>query len=152
MMAWELMNTHPFKDIERARSEMDKLMDTFLFGVPQKSDFSEETEWLPAVDMAEMNDEIVVNVEAPGMDPKAFGISLNEGILTIRGERKQEKVEGEENYHLIERRYGTFSRSIRLPREVESDKIRATYKNGVLTVTLPKSEGRKRKEIKINVE
>ena len=151
-MAWELMNTNPFKDIEKVRSEMDRLVDTFLFGVPQKRDFWEEAEWLPAVDVAETKDEIVVNVEAPGMDSKEFEISLREETLTIKGEKKQEKVEGEENYHLVERRYGTFTRSILLPQEVESDKISASYKNGVLTVTVPKSEGTKRKEIKIKVE
>jgi HSP20 family protein len=150
-MAWELMNTHPFEDIEKVRSEMDRLVDTFLFGVPQKGDFWEEAEWLPAVDVAEMKNEIVVNVEIPGMDPKEFDISLSEGTLTIRGEKKQDRVE-EENYHLTERRYGTFSRSIPLSQEVESDKISASYKNGVLTVTLPKPEGTKRKEIKIKVE
>jgi len=94
----------------------------------------------------------VVNVEIPGMDPKEFDISLKGGTLTIKGEKKQEKVEGEENYHLVERRYGTFTRSILLPQEVESDRISAAYKNGVLTVTVPKSEGSKRKEIKIKVE
>jgi len=151
-MAWELMNTDPFKDIEKARSEMDRLMDTFLFGVPQRGDFWEEAEWLPAVDVAETKNEIVVNVEAPGMDPKEFEISLKEGTLTIKGEKKQEKVEGEEDYHIVERRYGTFTRSVLLPQEVQSDKISASYKNGVLTVTAPKSEGAKRKEIKIKVE
>jgi HSP20 family protein len=150
-MAWELMNTHPFEDIEKVRSEMDRLVDTFLFGVPQKGDFWEEAEWLPAVDVAEMKNEIVVNVEIPGMNPKEFDISLSERVLTIRGEKKQDRVEGE-NYHLTERSYGTFSRSIPLPREVESDRISASYKNGILTVTLPKSEGTKRKEIKIKVE
>ena len=151
-MAWELMNTHPFKDMETVRSEMDRLMDTFLFGVPQRGDSGEEAEWLPAVDVAEMKNEFVVNVEAPGMDPKDFDISLSKGMLTITGEKKQDRVEKEENYHLIERRHGTFSRSISLPQEVEDDKISASYKNGVLTVTLPKSEGAKRNEIKIKVE
>jgi HSP20 family protein len=151
-MAWELMNTHPFEDIEKVRSEMDRLVDTFLFGVPQTRDFSEETEWLPAVDVAEMRNEIVVNVEAPGMHSEEFDISVSEGKLTIRGEKKQDRIEKEENYHLIERRYGTFSRSISLPQEVVGDKISASYKNGVLTVTLPKSERTKKKEIKIEVE
>jgi HSP20 family protein len=151
-MAWELMNTHTFEDIEKVRSEMDRLTDTFLFGVPQRGDFWEEAEWLPAVDVAETKNEVVVNVEIPGMDPKEFDISLKGGTLTVKGEKKQERVEGEENYHLVERRYGTFIRSILLPQEVESDKISAVYKNGILTVTLPKSEGAKKKEIKIKVE
>ena len=151
-MAWELMNTRPFKDIEKVRSEMDRFMDTFLFGVPQRGEFWEEAEWLPAVDMAETKNEVVVNVEIPGMDPKEFDISLSEGTLTIKGEKKRERVEGEENYHLVERRYGAFTRSILLPQEVESDKIRASYKEGILKIALPKSEGAKKKEIKIKVE
>jgi HSP20 family protein len=151
-MAWELMNTHPFKDIEKVRSEMDRLVDTFLFGVPQKGDFWEEAEWLPAVDVAETKNEVVVNVEAPGMDPREFDISLSKGTLIIKGEKRQEKLEQEENYHLVERRHGAFVRSILLPQEVESDKISASYKNGVLNITLPKSEEAKKKEVKIKVE
>jgi HSP20 family protein len=151
-MAWELMNTHPFEDIEKVRSEMDRLVDTFLFGVPQRGDFWEEAEWLPAVDVAETKNEIVVNVEIPGMDSKEFDISLSEGKLTVKGEKKQDRVEKEENYHLTERRYGTFRRSILLPQEVECDKISASYKGGILKITLPKSEGAKKKEIKIKVE
>jgi len=151
-MAWELMNTHPFKDIEKARSEMDRLLDTFLFGVPQKGDFWEEAEWLPAVDVAETKNEIVVNVEIPGMDSKEFDISLKEGTLTISGEKKQDKVEKEESYHLVERRYGTFTRSILLPQAVRGDKISASYKEGILKITLRKSEEAKKREIKIKVE
>jgi len=151
-MAWELMNTNPFREIEEVRSEMDRLVDTFLFGVPQRGDSWEEAEWLPAVDIAETKNEIVVNVEVPGMDPKEFDISLSERTLLIKGEKKQEKVEAEENYHLVERRYGTFARSILLPQEVESDKIIASYKDGILKVTVPKPEEAMRKEIKIKVE
>jgi HSP20 family protein len=150
-MARELMNTHPFRDIEKVRSEMDRLMDTFLFGVPQRGDFWEEAEWLPAVDVAETKNEIVVSVEIPGMDPKEFDISLREGALTIQGEKKQDRAE-EENYHLTERRYGTFSRSIPLPQEVEGDKIISSYKDGVLKIALPKSEEAEKKAIKIKVE
>jgi HSP20 family protein len=131
---------------------MDRLMDTFLFGVPQRRGFLEEEEWLPAVDVAETKNEIVVNVEVPGMDPKGFDISLSEGILTIKGEKKQEEMEGEENYHLVERKYGSFVRSIPLPQEVQSDKIAASYKSGVLTVTLAKSERTHGKEVKIKIE
>jgi HSP20 family protein len=94
----------------------------------------------------------VVKAEVPGMDPKHIDISLSDGVLTIKGEKKEEKEEKEANYHLVERSYGAFSRSIRLPSEVQSDKINASYKNGVLKITLPKSEEAKKKEIKIKVE
>ncbi len=151
-MAWELINTNPFKDIEKAMSEMDRLWDTFLFGRPQTRALQEIAGWLPAIDVAETKGEIVVTVEIPGMDARDLDISLNEGTLTIKGEKKQEKEEKEQNYHLIERRYGTFVRSIPLPMGVESNKVTASYKDGVLKITLPKSEEAKKNEIKIKVE
>jgi HSP20 family protein len=93
-----------------------------------------------------------VKAEVPGLDPKDIDISLSDGLLTIKGEKKQEREEKEEDYHLVERSYGTFTRSIRLPKEVQRDKINASYKNGVLKVVLPKSEEAKKKEVKIKVE
>ena len=109
-------------------------------------------EWLPALNLAETNNEIVLKAEVPGMDPKDIDISLSDGTLTIKGEKKQEKEEKEEGYHLVERSYGSFTRTIELPREVQSDKINASYKNGVLKIVLPKSEKAKKKEVKIKVE
>jgi HSP20 family protein len=86
------------------------------------------------------------------LDPKDIDISLSEGVLTIKGEKKQEKEEKDSNFHLVERSYGSFTRLVRLPKEVKSDKISASYKDGVLKITLPKSEEAKKKEIKIRVE
>ncbi len=151
-MASELMNTNPFRDIEKARSEMERFWDTFLFGRPKTSWPGEEEGWQPAIDVAETESELVVSVEIPGMDPKDIDVSLSEGTLFIKGEKKQEAEEKEADYRLIERDYGTFIRSIRLPAEVQSDKISASYKNGVLTVVLPKSEGAQKREIKVKVE
>jgi HSP20 family protein len=102
--------------------------------------------------VAETKNDVVVKAEVPGMDPKDIDISLSNGVLTIKGEKKQEREEKEENYHLLERSYGSFTRSVQLPGEVQSDKISASYRNGVLKVTLPKSEEAKKKEIKIKVE
>jgi len=151
-MAWELMNTDPFKDIEKARGEMDRLLDTFLFGKPKTSGFAEEEEWQPPVDMAETESDFIVSVEIPGVDPKDIDVSLSEGSLFIKGEKKPEAEEREEDYHLVEGNYGSFMRSIRLPVEIQTDKISASYKNGVLTVILPKSEGIQKRGIKIKVE
>ena len=110
------------------------------------------TEWFPSLDVSETKNDFVVKAELPGIDPKDIDISLTDGMLTIRGEKKQEREEKEENYHLIERNYGTFSRSVSLSRDVKPDKINASYKDGVLRVVLPKSEEAKKKEIKIKVE
>lgn len=151
-MARELMNTNPFRDIEKTKSEMDRLWDTFLFGRPRISWPTEEEEWQPAIDVAETEDELMVNVEIPGMDPKDIDVSVSEGTLLIKGEKKLEAEEKEADYRLIERNYGTFIRSIRLPAEVQGDKISASYKNGVLTVVLPKFQGTQKGEIKVKVE
>jgi len=109
-------------------------------------------EWMPSLDVSETKDNIVVKVEVPGMDGKDIDISFANGVLTIKGERKQEKEEKDENYHRVERSYGAFSRSTRLPKDIQGDKIKASCKDGVLKITLPKSEEAKKKEVKIKVE
>ncbi len=109
----------PFRELERMRREIDRLWDSFFEERPRRK--AEETgEWLPVLDVAETKNEIVVKAEIPGLDPKDIDISLSEGMLTIKGEKKREKEEKEENDHLIERSYGVFTRSIRLPQEVRA--------------------------------
>jgi HSP20 family protein len=149
-MVWEITPWRPF-EFDRIRKEMDRLWDSFLEGRPVRR-VEDDKEWIPSVDVSETKNDLVVKAELPGMDPKDIDISLNHGILTIKGEKKQEKEEKDENYHFIERSYGSFTRSVRLPREVQSNKIVASFKSGVLRVTLPKSEEAKKKEIKIKVE
>ncbi|MBW2020913.1 MAG: Hsp20/alpha crystallin family protein [Deltaproteobacteria bacterium] len=117
------------------------------FGLP--SLFPEEREWVPAFDVSETDKELIVRAELPGMDKKDINITLSDGILTIKGDKKHEKKEENENYHCIERHYGAFSRTMRLPCEVKADKVDATYKDGVLRITLPKSETAKPKKIEI---
>ena len=150
-MAWELTPWRPFRELERMRRDMDRLWDSFFEGRPERKT-GEVMEWLPSTDVAETKNELVVKAELPGIDPKDIDISLSEGVLTVKGEKKQEKEEKEEGYHLVERSYGSFTRSLRLPKEVQGDKISASYKNGVLKVSLPKSEEAKKKEIKIKVQ
>ncbi len=149
-MARELVPWRPFRELERMRREMDRIWDSFFERRPARVE--EEAEWLPTLDVSETKDSYVVKAELPGIDPKEIDISLMNDILTIKGEKKQEKEEKEENYHIIERSYGAFTRSVRLPGQVQSDKINATFKNGVLKVTLPKTEEAKKKEIKIKVD
>lgn len=129
---------------------MDRLWDSFFERRPARVE--EAVEWLPTLDVSETKNDYVIKAELPGIDPKDIDISLTNDLLTIKGEKKQEKEEKEENYHLIERSYGSFTRSIRLPGQVQSNKINASFKNGVLKVTLPKTEEAKKKEIKIKVE
>jgi len=156
-MTWELTTWTPFKeltpfrDFERMRRDMDRLWGSFFEGSLKKGTDG-EAQWLPSLDISETSNDLVVKTELPGMDPKDIDISLNDGMLTIKGERKQEKEEKEENYHLIERSYGSFCRSVKLPKEVKHDKVKASFRNGVLKIVLPKSEESKKKEVKVKVE
>jgi HSP20 family protein len=107
--------------------------------------------WAPAVDIYETDKEISMKAELPGMQEKDIDIKVEDNVLSISGERRMEKEIKEENYHRIERAYGSFNRSFTLPRTVDRDAIKAAYKDGVLTVTLPKKEEVKPKQIKIGV-
>lgn len=146
----ELTPWRPFGELSSLRREMDRLWENFFVERPLGKIW--EREWAPSLDMSETKDNFVVKAEVPGKDAKHIDISLTGDLLTIRGEKRQEKEEKEEDYHLVERTYGSFSRSVRLPAEVESNKIKASYKNGILAITLPKSEKAKAKEVKIKVE
>ena len=106
-------------------------------------------EWMPAFDVSETEAEIIVKAEIPGMKVEDIDITLTVGLLTIKGERKMEKEDKQENYHRIERQFGSFSRSLNLGLKVEAEGIDAAYKDGVLTVTLPKAEEDKPKKIEV---
>jgi HSP20 family protein len=144
----DLVQWRPFREVARLRSEMDRLWDDY-FGPGRRALQPLEEAWLPAVDVAESPDKITVKAEIPGMEAKDIEISMVGDTLTIKGEKKAEREEKEENYHLVERSYGSFSRAMKLPATVEADKVEATYKNGVLTVILPKKEEVKPKAIEI---
>ncbi len=150
-MAAEITRWRPFRELDRMRKEMDRLWDSFLEeGRSRRGELTGE--WVPALDLSELEDRYVVKAEIPGVDPKKIDISLSDGVLTIKGEKSQEKEKKEENYHFVERSYGSFMRSVRLPAQIQGDKITASYKDGVLKIDLPKSEEAKSKEIRINVE
>ncbi len=96
--------------------------------------------WSPSIDISETNGEFLVKVEVPGVDSKDLEVTLTQGLLTIRGEKKFEQDENRENYHRIERQFGSFARSLRLPDNVDNENIEARYKDGVLHLTIPKVE------------
>jgi HSP20 family protein len=145
IVRWE-----PFQDLVTSQRDFDRLFrEAFnpLFG---KGEASTRT-WAPAVDIFEDENSIVLKAELPGLDPKDVEVRVEDNTLYLKGERKFEREVKEENYHRIERSYGSFARSFSLPNSIESEKVDANYKDGVLTLTLPKREEAKPKAVKINV-
>jgi HSP20 family protein len=125
-----------------------------LFGetLGRASEEGSITTWAPAVDIYETEHELVVKADLPDIKPEELDIRVENNILTIRGERRFEKKVTEDKYLRVERSYGSFSRSFSLANTVNPEAIRAEYKNGVLTLTVPKREEAKPKQIKVNVE
>ena len=140
----------PVRDIRTMRDEMDRLFTSFWPNGDRE--LTPAAEWVPAVDLYEDKEQIVVKLELPGVPKEDVSISLTEDTLTIKGERKTEKEERRENYFRLEGRYGSFLRMIELPRPVKADAIKAEYKDGILKIVLPKAEDSKTREIKINVK
>jgi HSP20 family protein len=134
------------KEIEKLRQEMDRLYDSFFDWRPSRHFASD---WWPAVDVSENPTEIIVYAEIPGVEAKEIEVYLEGNVLTIRGERKRELTEGGQDYYHLERSYGTFSRSVSLPSDVDHEGIKAGYHDGVLELRLPKKEKVTRKRIKV---
>jgi HSP20 family protein len=137
----------PFRDLVGIQQEVNRLFDDLVTRRAEAG--TEGAMWIPAVDVAETEDAINVKVEAPGVKKDDIKISVTNNVLTVRGEKKMEKETSEENYHRIERVYGSFVRSLELPTVVQADKVKASFKDGVLNIVLPKSEEVKPKEIAI---
>jgi len=138
----------PVREIATLRSTMDQLFDNL---------FARQTEWLRgyewmAVDMYQTDEDVIVKASLPGVKPEDIHVTVNDNVLTISGEVKQEEEVKNAVYHLRERRYGTYSRSITLPVPVQVDKAKAEYENGVLTLTLPKAEEVRPKTITVKVK
>jgi HSP20 family protein len=145
IVRWE-----PFRDLFVTQDRFNRLFnETFsrAFGDEEAS----ARAWAPAVDIFENGDSIVLKAELPGVDPKDVEVRVEDNTLYLKGERNFEKEVKEEHYHRIERSYGPFSRSFALPGSIDSEKVAADYKDGVLTLTIPKREEAKPKTIKINV-
>ena len=148
---------------ETLRREIDRLLDDFRpmgwrlpFGRPSAFEMAwPRTEMFritPAMDMVEKDGAFEITAELPGMDESNVEVKLSNGNLTIRGEKKEEREEDEKDYHLSERRYGSFQRMFRVPGGVDADRIEASFRNGVLRVTLPKTADAKASEKKISVK
>jgi HSP20 family protein len=131
--------------------EFDDLVERFFGQEPVFSRSLFSRTFTPVVDIVENENDIIVKAEIPGMEQKDLDVNLAGDVLTIKGEKKAEHEERGDNFHRIERSYGSFSRSLALPCEVQQDKAEANYKNGVLSLRLPKSESCKKKAVKITI-
>jgi HSP20 family protein len=143
-----LSRWEPFHGAPTLQEQVNCLFGNVLERAGKESNL---TTWAPAVDIYETEHELVVKADLPEIDPKDLDIRVENNLLTIRGERKFEKKVNEDNYLRIERAYGSFSRSFSLANTANSEAIKADYQNGVLTLTIPKREEAKPKQIKVNI-
>ena len=137
----------PFRDLQRMQDEVNRLFDDRL--TPRTS--GESVGWTPACDIYEDEEGVTLRFDLAGVEPKDVDIRFENGVLTLRGERKLDREDKRENYHRVERFYGTFTRSFSLPGTIDAEKIRAESKNGVLNVVLPKRPEAKPKAIQVKV-
>jgi HSP20 family protein len=143
-----LMERDPFRDIQ---GEMNRLFDNFLGRPTTTATGTANRVWMPVVDMYETPNDLVLNFEVPGVSQKDISLSITGDVLTVKGERPFSQPLGDDHYFHMERAYGKFERSVRLPMPVQAGRVRATYRDGVLEVSLPKAEEIRPKEIKIGV-
>jgi len=137
-----------FRNLSTWQEQVNRLLENSL---PARSDNAALTTWAPAVDIYETENELVLKADLPDINEKDLDVRIENNMLTIHGERKFEHEVKEDNYLRMERTYGSFSRSFSLPNTVNTEAIKAEYKNGVLTVELPKRAESKPKQVKINV-
>jgi HSP20 family protein len=146
----DLVPWRQLRDISPFRKEMEDLFNRFFGEQPLPKFLTRE--WSPSADITETKDNLVVKVELPGLEAKDVNVTILEDLLTIKGEKKSEQEEKDEQHHFVERYYGSFQRSFRLPVSVQKEKIEASFEKGVLKITLPKTEEAKKKEIEIKVK
>lgn len=138
----------PMRDILNIQEEMNRIFNNFA----RPSEGQRGVLWSPQVDIYESDDGITVELEIPGMSKDDVNIRIQDNVLTLKGEKKQDEDTKGKNFHRVERSYGTFERSFSLPSSIQTDRVRATTKDGVLTITLPKAEEAKPREIAIAVK
>ena len=148
MDRWRLHRFDPFQDLTDIQAEISRAFDSY-FGPRPRAAAAERT-WAPAIDIYETRDDLVVAVELPGVPEKDIGVTMTGDVLSLSGQRGS-AAEAREDYHRIERWSGTFERAVKLPIPVQADRIRASYKDGVLEVRLPKLPAPRPREIKIEV-
>ncbi len=148
----ELTRWDPFRELEEVHNRLASVFDS---GFPRTRDREQSilsTAWAPLVDISEDDKSYQINVELPDMKREDIKVNVENGILTISGERLREKEEDNRKYHRVERAYGSFVRNFTLPQNVDSNKVNATYRDGVLHVSIEKSESARPKAIEVKVD
>lgn len=143
-----LMRWNPMREMISLRDEMNRLFERAFDDMPTRQ-WPPATSWGLAVDVVENDEGFAITASVPGVDPDDLEITIADNVLTIKGEFKADETIEEEKYHMRERRYGSFGRSISLPVPVDADGIEASYQNGVLKLTVPKAEEVKPRRIQI---
>ena len=150
IVRWE-----PFRDLVSIQDRMNRIFDDAFRGVGRQAGAEEDWalggSWAPPVDIYEHEGTLVLKAELPGIEPKDVDVRVENNVLTLRGERRFDQEVKRENCHRVERAYGTFSRSFTLPNIVDTQSIKAEFKDGVLRVTMPKREEAKPKQIQIQL-
>jgi HSP20 family protein len=146
----DLVRWEPFEGLSRIQNRLNDLFDD-AFGSARISPAQGPTVWFPAVDILESRDSYLIRAELPGMKREDFNLEVHDGSLTLSGERKFEEAADGVEYHRVERTSGKFSRSFYLPQTVQTDAIKATYRDGILEIHVPKAEEAKAKQIAITV-
>lgn len=139
----------PSTVVDSLRNEFNQLFDRLWSGQLEPVQFGR---WAPAADVSETPDAVLVKIEIPGIDPKDIEVSLEESVLTIKGEKCEPAQDVDENFHRVERQYGAFTRHIPLPARVDAEKVEAVGRNGVLEITLAKHADARPKRVEVNVE
>ena len=151
IVRWE-----PFRDLVTIQDRMNRIFDDAFRGTGRQGASEEDWalggSWAPPVDIYEHDGTLVLKAELPGIEPKDVDVRVENNVLTLRGERNFDQEVKRESYHRVERAYGTFSRSFTLPSVVDTQNIKAEFKDGVLRVTMPKREEAKPKQIQIQID
>ncbi len=145
-----IVRYNPFRDLRAMQEQMNRLID--LAWNRESGEDIREGAWQPPVDIYEDEQSVIIKAELPDVDQKDIEVKIEDNTLILRGERRQDETIKKENYHRIERYYGAFQRSFALPLTIDREKVKATCERGVLTITLPKREESKPKQISVEVK
>jgi HSP20 family protein len=141
-----LVRWDPGREVDTLQSEVNRIFDTFFGDRPGNAGLRR---WVPAMDLTETDDHLVLRADLPGLDEDAVNIEVKDGVLTVSGERKAEQEERTDGFYRVERAFGTFSRSMSLPDNVDAEKVTANFDKGVLEVRIPKPEQRQPHRVQI---